>query len=101
MRKSRGPSWKVTEGGQQERKAWEVTTDKKGKKTFREMITPSIDATKYQGDHARSRFTLQIYEGCMVGGETASIGDIVICYAINATLLAGRARITAEERQAF
>jgi hypothetical protein len=101
MRKERKPSWAVTDTEKPEQAPWKVTTDKKGKQTFLETIPPTLDSIKYLGQYDRSQFTLEIQEGCLVGGNAVAPGDEVVCYSPTASILRCRGKIIAEIKNAF
>lgn len=91
----------VTDNGVKKTPDWEVTSNKNGKTTFRELNPPMLTASQEVNKHARSKFTLEITDGCLVCGHSASVGDIVECFSIVAGLLWERGNIIAEEMNAF
>jgi hypothetical protein len=93
--------WKVTDNGVKKTPAWKVETDRKGRKTFTQLNPPMLTASQEVNKHARSRFTLEITDGCLVCGHSAKVGDIVECFSITASLLWERTRILEEKMNAL
>lgn len=95
------PSWEISGQDRPEQPRWKVETDKHGKRTITELIPPPPRTDGFQSDSDRSRFRVELLEACLVGGNHANKGDLVICYNENAMMLQCRGKIISEERNAF
>lgn len=95
------PNWEVEGRDKPAKPRWKVTTDRKGKQTFREMIPPPLRSDGYSSEFDRSRFSIEITEDCFVGGVHAQNGDKVICFYPAAAMLMGRGKVLSEEKNAI
>jgi hypothetical protein len=75
-----------------------MKVDKTGRQTFTELVPPPARNDGFSSESDRSRFSVEITEGCLVAGMSASAGDVVRCSCQNAMLLLCRGRIVNEER---
>jgi hypothetical protein len=98
-RRKSGPGWKVTGANDPEPPRWE-RVQSKGNTLHREVGPPPTSGGLTDPRHLRSRFLLEVTEGCFVGGYSAEPGDRVECWhAAAADLLSsGRGRVIEEHR---
>ena len=102
LRRNTKPSWMVEEQGER-KTGWEITTDKNGQNTHRQLTPPNLNNQSYMTEHCRSSWVLEITESCYVGGNSTNVGDKIHCYtpACSELLAAGRGKIISEQKNAF
>lgn len=96
------PSWKISGQDKKPPEKWRIERDSKGKiSVMEETQPPAIQSGGPHRPSARSKFTIRLWESCLVGGYAAEAGTQVICYGPTAGCLSGRGKILHEERRAF